>query len=266
MSDINNNLGEDNKKKIELYLKLTPIIVILFICLGYFHLSSYYSLFGIDILNYIGNTELLLSFLPLFKSFVIPVIVITYLMYVLTNAKSKKDQKTDLPKTKIKRILRFFKVHILTVFVLLILCVLFMILNEMGRVYVGKSWAGFIILTSVSLGAFLSYGKMELDEKKSLVFIVCTLVLFMAPYVYNMSNYMGIVEKERYKEVTFDYLGESISTNDTLFYVGQTQSVLFIHDKKNRRNLVFELSEIDHFSSKLILPDFLWENMFCSGG
>lgn len=87
--------SSNTKKFIVEHITLYTIILVF---LGYWNLHSYYTMFGIDIYNYVNTTEILLSFLPIIIKLMIIILMISpsfILLAIITSIiNSKMFNKT----------------------------------------------------------------------------------------------------------------------------------------------------------------------------
>jgi len=236
-------LTNETREELSFYLKLLPIALVLLICLGYLYINDYYNLYGLDIALYLNNSDILTSFLPMVKAFILPVAMVFALFYLfLGDSKVTPDEKDKATKegSKWKRLSKKTIVILFFSVVGVAAMVIISVLNMVVEAYFGRAWMMLIIITAIILIGIVS----EKGKVKSGMYMILFSVIYFSSNIYYTNKYLAIKEGKRLTNVTFNYEGETISTTKNIVYIGQTKEYLFLHEFKSNTNFVYELSRV----------------------
>ncbi|MBU1372299.1 MAG: hypothetical protein KJ712_07590 [Bacteroidetes bacterium] len=254
------------------------------IFLGYCQYHFYFGAFGIDIYNYINTTELLLSFFPVLVSNFIPLAIFVYLAIIRPDIKYRTQDGKDFtkkikirekkrepiklikyiifysrinPKTKF-RLFIMLVIHPLTIaFGLLIgMTITFWTLASQnskwteaeGLFYlISIGWLVFIIEPIISnIASESEFAKKHTNfmQKATLFnyFLILTYFILFSQKI----KAWKILNGETFTKVQITLkTNETISTDSTLIYIGQTSNYIFLRNKKDADNIIINTSNIE---------------------
>lgn len=254
------------------------------IFLGYCKYHFYYSTFGIDIYPYISTSELLLSFLPVIVSFFIPLSLLIYIAILTPPVKFRNSEGKDITsrverRTERRRPLRLIN-HIL--FTRRIDAKLRSKLAL--RLLFDQLFIAFILLIYFSIRFFVDFNELNSYQELEGAFLslsFCWLVFIIAPFLSKLAlqrnwklfgndtlfgvgivNYFFIFtyfifwtekfsafkilhNEETRKVILTLKSGESLKTDSTVVYIGQTTQYFFLRSKKDSSNIILNTSLVD---------------------
>lgn len=249
-----------------------PIITICLLYFGFCNLYSYYKEFNLDIYNYINNTEILLSFLP---TIVLSVTLIYSFVYqkmldkVQAFAKSNSDdddlvrfdtgtdrvaEEKEISNPIKKKKNRFLKaLRSLPILIALLYIVEFSINLLLLNVFKFKEYDlqginllyAFIFSCVIYFGSDLLTNESRLNENMMLISVFTVLYIGSQINTYRRFDALKIKDGIAIKELAFLYNNKQVSTSKTQIFIGQTQSNLFLFDRKNKTTIVYKLENID---------------------
>lgn len=271
--------------QIEKILKLIPIISGFVTILGYINLNIYYSFFGIKIVNYIDFSEILILFFDealLLLFLLITALLISFFLdkneLKLNGNELKKDKKMypkedilqELEDLKIRKIElnKNFKTRITELkkktksfdiwatIIIGLLTLISITIDLISKSYINLvftiSFLIFLILSLLIVKPFISY----CVEKKISVFLTFSILSCSYITLYIMlstiSDSIKIGYNKKYsttesKELSFNYNSHKIKTTESIIYIGETKSNLFLYDRINNETLFFKRNDLENF-------------------
>lgn len=217
--------------------ELLPILSVVLVFLGYWNLDSYYSYFYIDIHNYVSVSDILVSFLPIAKLYMAGLL---YIITVITLV--------------IFTIYRFrFSIALA---IIIAICVITIIINPFGLDYniielikdsCQTQQYGRLILHStifIFMYALLLSKAEEFKNKKPILIVISfTILVFSIIWKKNYEKYQSLSTNSIVTSILID--NKTISTDDNLVYIGQTQNYIFLRKLKEEVNVIYKMSDID---------------------
>lgn len=236
-----------------------PIISVCLIYFGFCNLYFFYIEFKIDIYNYISNTEILLSFLP---TIVLSVSFAYFYAYqlVMDKAIQKKsiEELTEVKSevveevySKKKTLIKLFtSIPILAaLYLILQLLIEKFLLNFFG--YKDYQLQNFKLISALLFCLFIySFGNLRDNPnkvKENFYIISFTLVLYIGIQisVYRKLDAIKIKNGIQSKVISFKYMNTNIKSSKNFLYVGQTQSNLFMYNRKAKTTIIYKIENID---------------------
>lgn len=253
------------KTHLENYKSNIPILLLIFYSLGYIYLDRYYGCFGIPIVSYINLTDiifvtietlirlvliyLILEFCLYFSSYIILQIYYSPRFNKKLNKRIATQKVYDRYKSLIvtKKIIKKINGVTLGVFTVIIsisgFCIdegLFTLLSLIFPLFVLKLYQA----------AIYEHGT---DNKRGfqilLIFIYIILIICFAIWGHNNGNDQKSSTTSQVVEL---YEKEKLysTSSDSLNYIGETSSYLFMYDKINRYTLIFNKQNISNLKFK----------------
>ncbi|MBK8367575.1 MAG: hypothetical protein IPL10_09205 [Bacteroidetes bacterium] len=263
-------------------LEYIPLFTICLLFFGYTNLHSYYQEFRIDIYNHISNTEIILSFLPTIV--VWSILIYSFFYQILINEAVKRKEKVDeiedtteeeniatvienepeneqkkikvTKASKIRKVLKniftsfhfyFFGWGIVSAILKLILLKYYFSFQLQEY----DLFVSFVVIFIVYMGIKSKRNEVEyISENPIVVSIFIILFINLQISNYRKQDAKKIMFGISEKEICFKYNGKVIQTYSKLFYVGQTQSNLFLFNRSTKVTQVFNINNIDSLTIK----------------
>jgi hypothetical protein len=242
-------------------IEYVPIITVCLIYFGFCNLHYYYKEFNIDIYHYVSNTEILLSFLPTIVVLASTLYTFAYSRIINPQSNHKKnieknnkeiieEKEIVIPKKK-NKILRFLTTlpgQIILLFV--IMSTIHLILTELFG-YKPYELQDLNIIDTCILLAIIYFSShifknQEIINNNILLIIVFSVIYFgIQISIYRKLDADKIKDGISIKEIEFQYNDKKIATSTILIYIGQTQSNLFLYNKKDKSTSVYKTEKID---------------------
>ncbi|WP_086478375.1 hypothetical protein [Arenibacter amylolyticus] len=239
----------------------------LLICIGYWFQNLYYQRFGIQIESYLNFQEYLFIFLPLASLLIFLFFIgVTYftgfngILYVFYKSGwLNKKEKLVTPNDDGEKILNHsnrFKIPleilkgviIITIIVIPIIVIVLIKVEGNPKTYWKDIkpyiyiWGGIISL--VYLIAVYSYSSFSVKALRWLYYslLSTTLIATMIDLQYEKSDkiLLGIP----IENVQFTIKGDTITSTNTILYVGETRDYLFMRDIESNSNLIYQKKEM----------------------
>ncbi|PWS33289.1 hypothetical protein [Pedobacter paludis] len=246
-------------KRLITYLPLLTICLIYF---GFNNLYGYYHEFGIEIYNYIGSAEIVMSFLP-------TIVVLGSFFYSAAYQNlvfmSKNDSKfaqrpdvssemeqevTPVRRSRFKEY--FYAMLYNTLFWFIVINILLSILRFVVlRYYIDWELQFFdLIVAAIRIGLLIGilYINRDFDWflKNSILFsLIC--IYFIGSSISNFRAADAKKVKAGYPiaQISFSRNGSTVRTGKNLLYIGQTQTQLFLYNRKDSSTTIYKQSDID---------------------
>lgn len=251
-------------KYIELFKSNFSIITLICYVFGYTYLGLFYYQFDISIFLYISFSDILfttinyLVFLLLiyviteFLLYFLGIIIIsTYFSFFISQKIYKKLGKSD----RVKRFIeyrgdKYYSDNIVattfTLFMLFSLAVIYLI-NE--KILILSFIFPFILIKTYQLiPKEKGEQQIKLNQFISIIFILILISCF-AYWGYSEANNIKVAKSTRELEFKEDNLLFSTKT-DSLNFIGETNTYIFLYNKKNRETLIFNKSGISKLKVK----------------
>lgn len=244
--------------------KIIEHLPLLTICLLYFafcNLHFYYNEFKIEIYNYISPSEILFSFLPTIVW--ATVIVYGYTINVvflksqelqkntLENSEEKKEK--ELPKTLMGVILDSIGSYVLVYYILHFTIKIILLKAFHYKQYELQAFyfISALVFCLVICFYIIKNKKGNIITEHALLFSVC-LFAYIGFQFYTIRSLEALKVKNGVtdRKVSFKYDNRIVTTSQTLIFIGQTQSNLFLYNKKDSTAVTFKTSNIDSLTIK----------------
>lgn len=242
-----------------------PFFTLIFASLGYIKLYSRYEFLGIDIVNYLDFSEILLLFIKeiIIGFFVLIFIVFIYSISKKTLLKIEKLRELELKKAKI---LRKIWIHFKAVLPLVLLSILIQLFHyvydknliiDQGekayRLHFGLSYALSILIAFTAMLFILNiiqsrFKNIDLKIKSQIKYLILAYtVLSMVIYFGNQAlTYRDKVRGEKKVNIITNDL--EIFTNQHMPYMGETRNYIFVYDNHNCETIVINKKDIESLS------------------
>lgn len=260
-------------KSLKDYLPLASILLIL---AGVFNIDNYYSRFGIDIITYLDATEVLFSFASIYTRTVLPIIILGLLFVYYFNYKYVRMKKNiekvveildkENPEeesiatfnTSLEKLRNEARIKI---YLFLVVTILFNIFISHSDIFIRIhefAYSFLYLLIILFLGVILfSYNTIKKSSAsvpiffKFETFFIITIILFSAMYVRNEIKATNLTKGYAKHSVILrlDDL-RSISTNDSIMFVGSTRNYYFFHNRNSKLNKVIAASKVKEVLQK----------------
>lgn len=265
-------MSEKEKKGLNITTQVLTIGYIILICIGYSVKSVFYGQFGIDIEEYLNFEEYLFIYLPIGSIFIILVLLflvyfgglygVSYLFFNknvffdvdnIVKEEKKREEKNNKShsNTKFQKILLIIKnVIISLLFIVPLVFALYFVFTK------NISWRTFtqgsIIWGIVMLLLYIISKFTFRDEKKTVWTLLSFIISFITIVLCDRQLYKAeqILDGKAIKEVHFTIKNDTISSDKTTFYIGETKEYLFMRDITTSSNLIFKKSEIHKLNLK----------------
>ncbi|MGI0108320.1 hypothetical protein [Salinimicrobium sp. WS361] len=224
-------------KILDSFLKYIPLASIFIVFLSAIRQFIFYSNFNIDILSYLTLTEFLTLFLKDGIVIAFTVILAVPTVYILKN--QKKVQKLA------KKNLRLWQVFIILITLILIVAAFFVnLFFELKEIYnkpqnhiEGLNIIASFLLVGIALSILFLLSVKKISTIKQVVgtgsLITVFVIIFSSLTAYNTKN------KERKNIHLIITDKEMIRTDDSLIYLGKTESYFFLYNKtKNSARII----------------------------
>ncbi len=223
---IQENEGPDVFAQIKNYWAL---IIAVFLGFGYVFNYNYYDIFGIKIFNYASVTEMFFQILPdPVNSIVLSALLAGYYWIV--------KHKTSV----------FTKVLNLSVLTI----ILFVVLQGISeRFFQGLKLMWFDVFSMIDilalyLAPLLIYKKRPSSSRRLSLFIIFIIVSFVVCGMFG--NWKAkVVLRQKPQNISFLYNSKLIRTNNTYYYIGETNSTLFLYNVQTKATIVYKKEHID---------------------
>jgi hypothetical protein len=244
-------------------LEYLPIFTICLLFFGYCNLFYYYKVFNIEIYSFITTTDILLSFLPIIvlitSMFYATILIQLYETIKKTSSNIDITETNDKP-TKKQKIISWIRKNIYWIVCIYYLPWLILsLILQFGFHYKPyeltdiNMFIDFIFLTIIYIGIALHERRSKILENPTIIAVFLVIFISVKIGSYRSSEALKIKDgKGNYKKdhVSFQYQQKSIITNDTLVYVGETSSYLFLYNRNDSTTKVYPFSKIEDLTIK----------------
>ncbi len=246
-------MQSERKHSIESIIKLFSFIYVLLITCGLTYNYFFYKGFGINITEFIDISEVLIQFIPLLAD----VLVIMLLFLLVINFLTKSllfEETSDISKTIERKKMR--KTWVILFFCSIGLAIIFYLLC----LFVYSSYRLFYMWLLISIVFFVpiilemvfNFFNKEMNINLPTIFrdVAYTFIIFISITIW--ASYSKVEKMRRngnYKkfELVFKADNARFISDSTKLYLGRTKSYLFIHDSKERKSHVINVSDIKEF-------------------
>ncbi len=221
-----------------------------FLC-GYVYLDSYMEVFNIDPLAYLSNTELMYPLLPL----------VTLLVSGFWGLLQPVHRKKQLDPLKPAKGFNVSKKGVRTLLVILSsLLIILILLQVLVKVKIFSAdllpYLGVVLV--LILVIFLGQQEwtlfVESDFKRPFSYLLFFAgILFFASRIGSANAYSKLNGKPN-RSYTFVFRGKTVSTDDSLILVKESQNTLFLYDKRNSSTHIYKRDEVDSLTVKKVNP------------
>ncbi|MDG1394295.1 MAG: hypothetical protein P8P55_05670 [Flavobacteriaceae bacterium] len=261
-------------KTVETIIKSFPLVFATLTVLGYICLQSFYSFFGIELINYLELSEIPLLFYN--KSIII--VAILFLVFLLSYYLSDKlDEDQNELKRKIDLIeendgkfkilnqdrnsenFKFNKIKKRIEIIIAILLFYLIISNLIRENYIGLLFpVGYILCAIIVLIAEKTILKILIKKLNTIsiisIYTSFTALVFFNLYIITKSIENGYSLKygdSNPKNIAFDYNNGKIKTDKSIVYVGETRNNLFLFDRNNSKTFIYKKGKIENYIIRL---------------
>ena len=265
-------MSEKEKKGVSITTQALTIGYIILICIGYSVKSIFYSQFGIDIEEYLNFEEYLFIYLPIGSMFITIILLFVAFFgglygvgYLFFNKNILFDID-NLVKEEKKREEKNNKLHSNTKFQKILLIIKNVIISLLFIVPLGFalyfaftkniSWRAFtlgVMIWAIIMFLLFIISKFTFrDEKKTVwtffSFIISFITIVLCDQQLNKAE--QILDGKAIKEVHFIIKNDTISSDKTTLYIGETKEYLFMRDIATSSNIIFKKNEIHKLNLK----------------
>lgn len=228
-------------------IKLSSFILMLVYGFGYTFMNSYYSTFGIDIINYITVTDILLLSVSILFNVAIGLIVVIGLFY----ATVVSDKAHSFTKNDGKYIFNLGLKHYVLFLATLVILALILICTTNYDFYIQLTLLASFILFNFLISNDKKINKKNKSTVKKTKFIYFGIIFFffLVALVAGLEAGKSIKENNSvlvYNGIEFSYKEKKYSpfSNKCLRVIGETNEYFFLYDFTNYGSLIFSKSEI----------------------
>lgn len=244
---------------LEKIIKVLSVLTALFILLGNVYVFSFYKSFGINIYDYIQQSEVLTIFLPAFQDLVKVVLLFSLLPFAIVIFfwdKFKKRLPASTGSFRIARI-RHKKITRLLTYppaILILIHFLFDLINQHwfernnSLLNLLSATSTFISISLVLFYILFKFIRKKINIHWQLFFIlfICTQIFVFVTYFsdYKAVN-LKIKEKSDIKYI-FQFAELALITNDSLKFIGSTNENLFFFKRigLEHKTIIFKKSAL----------------------
>jgi hypothetical protein len=239
---------EQKSWSLEDVIKLLSLIYIFLTTAGLVYNFFFYRTFGINIIEYIDVSEVLILFTPMLNDFVILTFLLIYPFIFIGRRLMFSKPKFDNRKK-----LTGWKALVVGVILLSIVIGLFVYL----LVTINAT------PTLISFGIFIAFAPVLLDflfkwlkEKhetdvpimiRELAIIFISFIIVTVYLVFAKISYMEKITKTTKFEIVFKNNEPKIQSDSTIYYLGRTKNYIFIRDFKLNYTKVLNVSDVKEF-------------------
>ena|SRR5690554_2729957 len=248
------------ERYINRYKTNIPVILMVFYSLGYVYLNRYYDRFNISIENYVNLTDILFVTLKSLISLLLTYLVVEICLYLVSRSILKIIFPLIINREKIKRAKnknlydRYYYLVIesqikgLSIFVLILgTFVLLYFIEEPFIIF--SLFFPFLIIKLYQIYNFENNKERKEIGQVTLIMLYIILLFSFGIWGHLDGNSTKVSNSNSFIE--FYENQDSYNTNlDSLNYIGETSSYLFIYDKINRTSLIFNKGNISNFKVK----------------
>ena len=258
--------------------KYGTLIYATLIFVGYLHLHVYYSMFRLPIYSFLNLSEIVVQFFPdLIEIFIISLIVVLFFGFHDPDPQLNKTKPYFINKilneiwsyngkrsliTIIKLVFSFlFRVFLALIFVTLLLFPFFIIGYYISFLFPYRGGDnhenvvvfiyafGLIVIMILLASQRKIFNRIESNFEIGLSRIEKSFVIIFFIYL-TVGSILKIYESEiisngePFYNATFIYKNDTISSDTSTVFIGQTNNYLFLRDLEKKKNLIFEKSNI----------------------
>lgn len=249
-------------------LKLAPVVLL---ALGYADLHSYYSLFGIQIYNYVDSFELFFQFAPALYQFALIIVGAVAVILVdqfrkLTDAALGFASGSNSERSRNPKHARFFFVSLVTMLITGAVSTLAIIFpfSEATRTFPQRiSEITLISFFSIVLAlSFMTVLIAAPDSKRSTRRVFTVLLFFVVSLGYVLSRNkiraMNIYAANPKYTVTMMVDNEAyITDRDSLVFIGATRNYTFVLQRRDSAVVVFDNADLSRVTMRDQRPNGL---------
>ncbi|WP_028872326.1 hypothetical protein [Psychroserpens burtonensis] len=233
--------------KIEKIVKLIPVGTFLIIVASSIKLAIYYSVFNINIVDYIGISEYIPLFIDDLHSllYVLGSIFLGFVVGEFASKEKKKDKKEKRDKPDDRKSLRIRFIIIISILLILSSCVIYFSFDSISERLEKLDFPFFVIMICLLI-IRTTY------EKNSKVFLISWfLSILIIPIAINGYQEAYAVLDNRtdfnYELILFDNVSGSGSNLD---YLGKSNDYLFLYDRKNKQSIIKPIKNLKELRIK----------------
>lgn len=252
------------KEYLDNYKSNLPIILLVFYSLGFVYLDRYFARFNISIENYVNLTDIIFVTIKTLVSLSLIYLVIEICLYIISRTTLKIVFSKNLNykiKRRIKNQIVYDRYYSLIIekqivkqtnglsffFFIISPFILWYFIDE--PVIIFSLFFPFLIIKIHQITNYKNDEERKRMIQFLLVILYVTLLICFAIWGHKDGNFNKISNNP--SNVEFYENQNSYNTKlDSLNFIGETSSYLFIYDKKNRTSLIFNKGNISNFKIK----------------
>lgn len=222
----------------------------------------YYKVFNVDIFSFVTTGDILLSLFPqlVLISTTCYALIAQQLYFEIKRPVEIQQNISDTVIEKKKGRLLWFKKNI-EIVVLGYFTIILLIMLLLRGVFHYKSYelTYFIICTDI-IFLFLIYTAVSIADRNKLFFkkpllVGLFLLVFIGQKIGNYRTNEGLAIKDgvtNYKvdHISFEYNGKHIKSSDSLLFIGQTASYIFLYNRTDSTTKIFKNDKIENLILK----------------
>lgn len=251
-------------KYIELLKSNFTLITLIFYVLGYAYLGTYYFQFDILIVNYLNLLDIFFTTVNWFLVLLFVYVLIQFGLYfiglimleLIFNLTFEKKILNRLKKnSRVERYIEYRKNKYHSdnskgiTFFLLIITMFIVVYFENGTPYIITLFAPFFVIKLYHI--IPKELKIQQTRKNHFFLVMLTFVLTICFIYWGAVDGTNSKESLGGKQLQFREANVLYNTkSDSLNYIGETSSYIFLYQTKNRETLIFNKSEITNFKTK----------------
>lgn len=223
---------------LERIIKYLSVITIAVFILSYAFLNGYYSVFGVDIINFITTSEIFYTLLPL------AIFMLTagtaffgWVPPALRTPEAASNQKKKRNWSKILIIL----------IIIIVVAIVGIYIND--RYYPHRDWplVNLIALSVMFTCAGYAAWNEDIERRGFYPYIIFTIFSVMGYLFISYGKSSAKITKKLGSEINivFKYHNSIYSSSDSLIFVGETQSTLFLYRVKDSSTWVLSRNSVD---------------------
>lgn len=232
-------------KKIIEYLSLLTLLIF---AIQFSYLEGYFSMFRIRILNYMDYSEILIanaSWLIFIVTF-IPLLLLLFVDFKSSNNEHPLTLLRDNSKIII-RLIYFI------VFTLLFIQIYEMYLKHTSNYITAKPFFYFVKFLLLSLSLVLSYMRSKsftsVQNPFAIILVLIVSIICLSSSLLGKGTALTILDKNiQTSNIVFKYNSHVITSSDSLIFLGETKSTIFMYDRKKTRTFIYPKNNIDSLS------------------
>jgi hypothetical protein len=253
---------------LERFVRNTIIFYLLLEIVGYFSVSSYYNMFGIDVTDYFATEDYLNIFFKEFISLAIfPIILLILLLFLLSKEEKDSSYKklgynflssftiepTSIGFIHFKTSLR--KTLIIFIIISIISIILYLFLFKIKNFTLTLMVAVLgVVFTFGAIYVMIRFHELKISKfypLDLLVLLIITMSSWVVFYLSLISGHVLLSSKVNDQNMTFHFInGNVVKTSDSTLYLGKSKDYIFLYSKPGNKAFIYNRSRIEFIDKR----------------